>query len=161
MELEFNPPRQKRSGKAGNLKPGKTDLISSKYSVRHLDHFNEVTQAMIEDQKVNPVGLADQEHMVAFSRLMIRMIPTCADYLYDVIGKTYRKGNQFTIHPPGKEKQVKLSVEFMRQLVDWMAVVVLKDNTTIEDILDEYFAVFPLASRKRTKPIASINNRNH
>lgn len=151
MEIEFNLPVRNRSEKLGSPLPEKTAFINSKYSVQHVAHFYTITQGLIIDQAINPVGKADQQHLVSFSKLMVRLIPTSGDYLYDVVGKTYRKGKQMTIDPPGKATDIALSEVGKRRLLDWMAGLDLQLNLNMEEVLDSYFAAFPFEVKKNIK----------
>lgn len=151
MEIEFNLPMRNRLENPGSLLPEKTEFINSKYSVQHVAHFYTITQGLIIDQTINPVGKTDQQHLVSFSKLMVRLIPTSGDYLYDVVGRTYRKGKQMIIDPPGKAKDIPLSEFSKRRLLDWMAGLDLQANLNMEDVLDRYFAVFPFEVKKNIK----------
>lgn len=143
MVLKFNRPVDQTPANAdGHFEDGKQN-INSKYHLRHISQFYEITQAMVLDQQHNPVGLADQQVMVAFSKLIIRVMQG-PDLYYGVIGKTYRHGEHISIYPVGHQCNLELSADFKRKLLHWMAEVVLIKHQTLEDLLDAYFAVFPL-----------------
>lgn len=151
MEVEFNTPVRPSPIKLGIRPARQTASFDSKYTVHHIAHFHEVTIALVLAQKVNPVGLKDQENLVAFSRLMVRLMQG-TQITYGVVGKVFRRGDYFTAHPPGGDKGIELSATFKRRLLNWMADLVLQTNLSMEEVLDSYFNAFPFAINQKLGP---------
>jgi hypothetical protein len=144
MELKFNLPLQKETTSSGKVTPDEVVAVNSKYTVHQAAHFYQVTTAMVLDQKEHPVRVKDQPVMLAFSKLMISLMANGGDYFYGVVGKTYTKGSYLMVNPTGQTEQPALTSAFKGRLLKWMAEILKLNNPSIEEVLDEYFAVFPL-----------------
>jgi hypothetical protein len=148
MIPKFNKPVRKIPVPADDCLPDGRGYIQSKYTVLHVSHFYHVTYTIVLDQKLHPVGKADETRLLEFSKLMVRVLQG-PDLYYGVIGNLFPNGEYVTVYPSGHDWSSKLSKLFKRRLLDWMEMVVLVENHTLEDVLDAYFAYFPIIKRPR------------
>jgi hypothetical protein len=156
MVPKFNKPVRKIPLNRDSCVPDAQGFIQSKYTVQQVSHFYQVTHTIVLDQKLHPVGKADEARLFAFSKLMIKVLEEGPDLYYGVIGNLFPNGEYVTVYPSGYDGSTKLSNLFKRRLLDWMEMVVLVENHTLEDVLDGYFAYFPMGKR----PSKKLNPKN-
>jgi hypothetical protein len=129
----------------------------SKYTINHISHFHKTIISIVLQQQVSPLSLDGQKYLVAFSHLIIRLLQE-PHMSYHVIDSLKSKNLLHSIQIPHSKLLTPTSIPSLRQILNWMADVVHREDITMETLLDDYYSRFPFATMEQLIDVELFNH---